>query len=341
MITLKLQPTPAPATLSSTLPGSKGMSTIAEVNADARRWAALAVGSLVIAGLLSLSVVVGRLPVLSRLIDDPLFFKRCLVAHVDLSLLVWFYAFIAALLSLSSKRGYGRIGHWTFVLSAAGAFVMLGGALARGARPIMSNYIPVIDHPVFLGGLGMFFAGVIGLFVTALASKPTERSSAVPEVTRIGLKASALCVVLALVTWSSAPAGLPPAMDRASFFEFSFWGAGHALQVANASAMLAVWLWIVERLTGKPCLSRRGAALIFGVLIAPHFGLPLLTLRGTLDGLYHTGATQLMRWGIFPAIGAVIFVGIRHFLVCGIDRDSRRGRALTCGLAASVGLTLL
>ena len=62
----------------------------AVVSADARRWCALAVASLVIAGLLSLAVVIGRLPFLSGVITDPLFFKRCLVVHVDLSLVVWF-----------------------------------------------------------------------------------------------------------------------------------------------------------------------------------------------------------------------------------------------------------
>ena len=69
---------------------------------DARRWCALAVGSLVVAGLLSLAVVVGRLPVLSRIIDDPLFVKRCLVVHVDLALVVWFYSFLAGLLAATS-----------------------------------------------------------------------------------------------------------------------------------------------------------------------------------------------------------------------------------------------
>ena len=57
---------------------------------EARRWFGLAIASLVIAGLLSLSVVLGRLPVLSWLVADPLFFKRSLVVHVDLSLLAWF-----------------------------------------------------------------------------------------------------------------------------------------------------------------------------------------------------------------------------------------------------------
>src|SRR5512145_532688 len=81
-------------------PAAFAPSTPAFLEAPARRWFLLAVGSLVIAGLLSISVVFGRLPGIARFIDDPLFFKRCLVVHVDLALVVWFYAFIAALNAL-------------------------------------------------------------------------------------------------------------------------------------------------------------------------------------------------------------------------------------------------
>jgi hypothetical protein len=80
------------------------------IGAEARRWFALAIGSLVIAGLLSLSVVIGRLPVIAGWIGDPLFFKRCLVVHVDLALVVWFYAFLAALNALRVGRACGPIG---------------------------------------------------------------------------------------------------------------------------------------------------------------------------------------------------------------------------------------
>ena len=51
--------------------------------APAQGWFLLAVGSLVLAGLLSLLLVVGRLPFLGWLFTDPLFFKRALVVHVD------------------------------------------------------------------------------------------------------------------------------------------------------------------------------------------------------------------------------------------------------------------
>src|SRR5262245_24473218 len=57
-----------------------------------RCWFAFAVGSLVLAGTLSLLLVVGRLPFLGAVFTDPLFFKRALVVHVDLALVIWFQA---------------------------------------------------------------------------------------------------------------------------------------------------------------------------------------------------------------------------------------------------------
>ena len=59
----------------------------------ARNWLALALGVLVFAGLFSLVVVIGRMPPFDRLVTDPLFFKRGLVAHVNLALVAWFYSF--------------------------------------------------------------------------------------------------------------------------------------------------------------------------------------------------------------------------------------------------------
>src|SRR5690606_16866978 len=117
-----------------------------------------------------------------------------------------------------------------------------------------------------------------------------------------GVKVAAVAIPLAGVTWFAAFSGLPAGVDAWTFYEFTAWGPGHVLQVANAAMMLAVWLWVLQRVTGAALLSGRAAARWFAVLLAPQFVLPLLTARGTLDTLYHSGATQLMRWGIFPVV---------------------------------------
>ena len=277
---------------------------------NARGWLTLAVGSLVLAGLLSLSVVIGRLPVLSRIIDDPLFFKRCLVVHVDLALVVWFYAFMAALLAVDRATSRGA---WIpLALSAGGVLAMLAGALARGAQPILANYIPVIDQPVYRLGLAAFSAGVLLTFVRALATPARCSPSALPADADTGLRAAAVLVMAAAATWVSARAGLPDGLDGHTRAEFLAWGPGHVLQAANTAAMLAVWLWLAHQATGTAVLSRRGAAAVFAALVLPHCAMPLLTARGTLDTLYHSGATLLMRWTIFPALLFVLAACARH-----------------------------
>ena len=307
-----------------------------------RNWLTLAVGSLVVAGLLSLAVVIGRLPVLSRLIDDPLFFKRCLVVHVDLALVVWFYAFIAALLALGLRAGRSPVVVGGFAVAVAGVGALLAGALVRGAQPILANYVPVIDHPLFGAGLAMFFTGTLLTFVHALAAGSIGGVRAVPADARTGLRAAALLAAVAAATWVSARAGLPAGVDAFTRAEFLAWGPGHVLQAANTAAMLAVWLWLLRRGTGHAVLAPRAATMIFGALVLPQCAMPLLTLRGTLDTLYHSGATQLMRWTIFPAVLAVFALGVVHLRRhrAGASGREPAGRAALAGFGGSAALAV-
>lgn len=315
----------------------------AAVSADARRWCTLAFASLVIAGLLSLAVVVGRLPILSRIIDDPLFFKRCLVVHVDLALVVWFYAFLAGLLALRHHAGPTPVRTVGYILAVVGVGAMLAGGMVRGAQPILANYVPVIDTPLFGLGLAAFFVGTLLHVIHALATPAGGGGLALPPDAAFGLRAAAITIVIAAATWVSARAGLPDGLDVHTRAEFLAWGPGHVLQAANAAAMLAVWLWLLERATGATVLSRRATGAIFAALVLPQSVMPLLTARGTMDTLYHTGATQLMRWAIFPAILAVFVAGVAHL------RRARRtefptteaSRMARTGFAASATLALL
>lgn len=335
-------PLPVP-TVSPTARFSDRAHANIDVSADARRWCALAFASLVIAGLLSLSVVIGRLPVLSRIIDDPLFFKRCLVVHVDLALVVWFYAFLAGLLALRTFAGPAPVRTVGFTLAVGGVGAMLAGGLVRGAQPILANYVPVIDTPLFGLGLAAFFAGTLLQLVHALATPSGQGGIALPPDAALGLRAAAVIVVIAAATWVSARAGLPDGLDAYTRAEFLAWGPGHVLQAANAAAMLAVWLWLLDRATGATVLSRRATIAVFAGLVLPQAVMPLLTARGTLDTLYHTGATQLMRWSIFPAVLAVFVAGVarlRQAREAGAVPTEAQRMART-GFAASAALALL
>ncbi|MBP7949147.1 MAG: hypothetical protein KA004_05780 [Verrucomicrobiales bacterium] len=306
-----------------------------------RQWTWLAVSSLVVAGLLSLSVVIGRIPVVSRWIGDPLFFKRCLVVHVDLALIAWFYTFIAGISAMRTPGETRGLARWALPVSAVGLVLMLAGAAVPGAMPVLSNYIPVIDHPLFYTGLGVFFVGVLLSCVRQVLAPPAPLAGGLPADASTGLLAAALAVVLAAATWVSARSGLPQGLDAWTRAEFSTWGAGHVLQVANVSAMLAVWLWLLRRATGLQVLSGCQARVLFTLLLAPHFLMPLLTWRGTMNPLYIDGATALMRWGIFPVVLAVLYFSIRHLRRNREWVSESVQRVAVAGFKASAALTVL
>src|SRR5262245_49112299 len=131
-----------------------------------RRALGLAVGSLLLAGCFSLLLIVGRMPVFSEWVSDPQFFKRCLVLHVDLALIVWFFSFAAALYSLlpgdRSSNGAFRVG---LAVAIIGVLAMIGGTMIPRSTPVLANYVPVIDNSIYVGGLALFFGGLLLCFI--------------------------------------------------------------------------------------------------------------------------------------------------------------------------------
>ena len=169
----------------------------------ARLWFLFAIGSLVLAGLLSLTLVVGRLPGMGWLFTDPLFFKRALVVHVDLAMVVWFQAGTAAFLAFALGAVIPRaVRVVAGLLAFTGVLGLLAGAVMPGAQPILANYVPVIDHPVFIAGLACWFAGT-GLFFAGALAAPAGGPGALPDDALVALRASAN-VTLGALTLSGA-----------------------------------------------------------------------------------------------------------------------------------------
>lgn len=309
--------------------------------AVARGWFTLSIASLVIAGLLSLAVVVGRIPVISEWLADPLFFKRCLVVHVILALVVWFHASAAAWVALLRPGAAGlRGGQFAFAGASVGLVFLVAAGTLRDVAPVLSNYVPVLDHPLFLAGVALFFASTGFYFLQTLLLPASN--GILPNAPAAMLRASALVFCAALATFLSAGFGLPAGLDTHTYFEFLFWGGGHVLQVANVAAMLALWLFLLGSATARTVVSSSTAAWLGGLLVLPHLFAPLLTARGTLNNLYHEGATQLMRWGIFPVVVVVLVLCLRHLYLAGAfaGRAWREDTRLI-GFLCSAGLTVL
>jgi hypothetical protein len=278
----------------------------------ARGWFLVAIGSLVLAGLLSLLLVVGRLPFIAWLFTDPLFFKRALVVHVDLAIVVWFQAGTLAFLGLAVGPRLPRgVTAAAFALAGAGVAGLLVGALMPGALPVLSNYVPVIDHPVFFGGLVCWFAGAGLFFACALVTPARTDAKALTPAVVVALRASAAANVLALLTFLGAWRTTPDAVP-AAYYELLFWGGGHVLQAGNVALMVALWLHLLHRWTGRAVLAPAVVTALMAALVVPQAVMPLLALQGTTGTIYFSMATHLMRWTLFPVVLVVLGAAVVH-----------------------------
>lgn len=314
----------------------------------ARRWIGLAVTALLLSGLLALLLVVGRLPGLAERVADPLFFKRGLVVHVDLALIVWFYAYLGGLHALlPSRRAVAGMGTFGFRLAVLGVLLLVAGFFLRDATPVLANYVPVLDHPLYLCGLACFALGlalqVLDGRILAGSELPGDALT-LPEVARPGIRAAGLAFLTALLTFGGAILSTPGDLAPQPRFELWFWGGGHVLQVASTAAMVAVWLTLLTRALGRAPVSRPVAAGLFALLVLPTAVAPLWALRGTVRSGYLDGFTDLMRWGIFPIV--LVFLALAGRALAQARRDGRLPRdgwkdARLLGLFASATLTLV
>lgn len=289
----------------------------------ARQWLGLALGVLLAAGLCALAVVIGRMPPFDRFVTDPLFFRRCLVAHVNFALVAWFYSFTCALLFLAPgaapSTGMARLSP---AVAVAGVLLMIAGAAAPGAQPVLSNYVPTIDHGLFQAGQLVFgIAVLLSLADRRLLRGGADLGAGVPAPAATGLRAAAAGLVLAALTFAVSyvrqTAGLAPDVH----YELLFWGMGHVLQLVIVMVMLSVWVMLLSPVLGEAPLSVPAARGIFLCLLLPWLISPVLALEGTSSAAYRAGHTQLMQWGIFP------FVGVFLALCTGaILRARRAGR---------------
>lgn len=301
-------------------------------------WLTLSVSSLILAGVLALLLVVARMPPFHHLVTDPLFFKRCLIVHVELSLFVWFFSFFAFLFTQlpTSKPAPHRetIG---LSFSVIGVALLVISAGLPNSQPVLCNYLPVIDHPLFHAGL-LFFS--LGVGVTLLQRKllPGEGESHLPEVMHPGLRSAGVALLAAMVTLWASWLATPGFLEVEAYFEVLFWGAGHVLQFANVAAMLSVWLLLTTLFCGEAPISRKWSSRLFTLLVLPTLFAPMVAIGGTTAPLYRRFFTSLMQWGIFPV--SLIFLGL---CARAIWRAKKNGRfnagGMAMGLYTSMTLT--
>lgn len=319
----------------------------------ARRWLGLAVGSLVLAGVLAVLLVAGRLPGVDALLGDGTLFKRFLVIHVDLSLVVWFVAFELSLISmLPARRDDGLLAAIarsgvTIALIGVAALVAVGGI--RNAQPVLANYVPSIDHPLFTFALVVFFVGAAltaGAKLVALdapAVAPLAATSLLTQSARPFVMSSAVALVLACLTFVASWLSVRDTQLVAPVLqETTVWAGGHVLQFASVAAMLATWIALVERATQREVV-KPGAALLLAVaLTLPLFAAPIVALDAANPfGASRSFFTSLMQFGIFPVALVVLGLSVRTLAQAYREGELARGDVRVWGFAVSAGMTLV
>ncbi len=314
----------------------------------ARYWLGLAIGVLVLAGFFSLVVVVGRMPPFDRLVTDPLFFKRGLVVHVNLALVAWFYSFIAALLFLvPGRRAPSWIARHSPHVSAVGVAMLLLAAGLPGAEPVLSNYIPMIDHWLFAAGQILFAVGVLSSFVGRRllpTNQPRPAFFEIPPAAVVGLRATAAGLLLAACTFAISWWRIMPGLPAETFYELLVWGGGHVLQLTCSIAMVTTWLILLHSALGRTPISARAAAILFFAMMLPWAFSPLLAMQGSASTGYREGFSDLMRWSIFPVVSIALVLCTRALIQARregrIDASSLRDPRIS-GFLVSAALTVL
>ena len=271
----------------------------------AKAWLALGLLALLASGLFSVLLVMSRTPQLQSLFPVTYFFRVALVAHVDLSVLVWFMAFGGALWSLSGTRRLQTLAWLAFALSAAGTATLCIAPFVDPATPVMANYVPVLNGPVFLGGLLLFAAGISLLCLRSmLCASPVGMRISGEGAIRFGLNAAMVATAVALMAFAWSWLTVPADIDPRTYFELLFWGGGHVLQFAYTLLMLISWLCLASALAPSLPLSPRTVTLLFAIALSAVFITPVTYLLYPVTSVeHHNMQTWLMRYGGGLVIG--------------------------------------
>ncbi|HTO46628.1 MAG TPA: cbb3-type cytochrome c oxidase subunit I [Burkholderiales bacterium] len=311
--------------------------------ADERRalavaWLALGLAALIASGIFSLLLVAARAPFLAPLFPVADFFHVALVVHVDLSVLVWFAACAGLVWTVSGAPRFASLGWASLAFAVVGTMLMSVAPFLGRGQPVMSNYVPVLDDPLFLAGLVVFGLGFAGVTLRALAG-PARVGRALDGVDaqRFGLNAAAVSAAIAAAAFAWSWLALPDRLAGERYYELLFWGGGHVLQFTWTLLMLVAWLWLATLAGLRPPLGPRVATLLFGVALAAVFATPAIYLAWPVTSIEHRQLfTWLMRFG-----GGLAILPLGLAVVAGLVRAGPGGaetRPLRAALWASLGL---
>ena len=210
-----------------------------------RCWLWFGLTSLLLANLMALVLVLSKMPLLPASWGLEQVFPWALVFHVNLSIVVWALS-MAGLLWMRYLPSAGiwidRCATGLSWIAALGWFIAL--AFEPG-KPLLSNYIPTLDTPLYQVSLGLFVTAVLLLAVSRLIAVGFDwRSQPLPQQALLLAIVALVVSIVVLLTSGAQLSWQQLNLDRA---ELLFWGVGHSLQ----AVYLLLLLFIDDEATTK------------------------------------------------------------------------------------------
>ena len=186
----------------------------------------------------------------------------------------------------------GRIGQG-FVLMAFPC--LFAPAFLDTTQPELTNYIPLIRHPLYDVGLLLLALGLVAPVARLFVNLPGRRT--VPPLA-FALAVGGFVFCLALIAFSVAGVLLARRGDLMASHELLFWGGGHLLQYVYAIVLLTNWRILAVRSLGEAAVDDRVFRLAVGLIGALAIPAPFFyALFAPFSEAQHE-AFRLLQFGI-------------------------------------------
>ena len=310
-------------------------------------WSFLPLAALALAGLLALLLALARVPGAEAIFPwaGQSFFQKLLVVHVSFAFFIWYLGIQGAMTVIvtaqsasalnQSVGGFGNfIGRLAVFGFGLSFIVLLIPALADLGEPSLNNYIPLLAHPLYFGGL---ILAALSLALPILRLLIFLAHQRFVEAGTFGVACAGAIYLIALTCIAAAFFTLPPDTDLASAAEYVMWGGGHVLQFANTALMLCGFYLLARVTLGETPLPPSWFKAMMLLLVAGAAAGPLLYLsfgggspavRMTFTDLY---------WYALPLPAGVVMLSVVALLVRR-QRDVWAGAPEVKAVAAALAL---
>lgn len=272
-------------------------------------WLLLGIAALIVSGLFSILLVASRTPGVQQFIPWLDFFHTALVVHVDMSVIIWFLCMSGVLWSLNMTRSWLLSGTTAWMMMATGTAIIAVSPFLGAADPVMNNYVPVLQHPLYFTGLITIGAGFTVLVMTAILQPVDYFSSEHRFEISYALHVSAFIALLALLSILMAWNNLSPDLTGRDYFELLFWGGGHAIQFSYTILLIVSWLYLASAAGFQPRMNETAGLLLFSLALVPALATPLFDIVYPITSAeHHIYFTLAMRYGGLFAVPLMMVV---------------------------------